>query len=145
MASVVLRSEERDSIFVGRREVGEGAWAEISTLLMSHDGVPVASGFAVSSFGLRLLAVDLAQIISRHDLDVDYDESTLQLLEAHRREFVARDEAARDLQPFEPREVEQLVRATGRFGRQLTRDQIRDVGRLLKLAHGANCSVPGAR
>lgn len=144
MASVVLRSEERDSIFVGHRDVGEGAWAEISVLLLSHDAVPVPSGYAVSSFGLRLLAVDLAQIISRHALDVDYDEGTLELLDVHRREFLARDEATRNLQPLEPHEVERLVRASGRFARQLTRNQIRDAGRLLKLAHGANFSVPGA-
>jgi len=91
-----------------------------------------------------MAALDLGELLIRHELDVSYDDGVRRLLEAHFQEVQARLEAERDPSALSDDEIRSLVGGDGRFTRDLTETQIRDLGRLLKLAHGANFSVPGA-
>jgi SNF2 family DNA or RNA helicase len=133
-----------DVLLAFPENVGDGAWAEIATLLLSHGGTPHGKGVAVQPLALRLAAEHLADTLARHSVAAEYDEATRLLLLQHLAEVRARREAEADRLELMPEEVHRQVSASGRFARTLTTSQIRDLGRLLRLMHGANFSVPGA-
>lgn len=144
MPALQLRLSGRDTVVVDTRHVPEAVAAEVGFLLLGFGGTPTPDGHALSTFALRTVAQDLGAILRRNGLTAEYDNATKRLLEQHTKEFTERRRALADHTPLSRDEVERLVMATGRFRRALTATQLRDVGRLLKLAHGANFSVPGA-
>ncbi len=144
MGFIDLRYDSPEEILISPAQVPEGIWAEISTVLFSYGASPNGQALGVSPLSLRMAARDLGALLIRHDLEAVYDNSVVQLLEAHFREQQARLEADSDQSQLASEAVRSLVRASGRFNRDLTDTQLRDLGRLLRLAHGANFSVPGA-
>lgn len=144
MGLIQFEHEGPEEILVSPKQISGGIWAEISSLLFSYGASPSAKGFVLTVHSLRLVAHDLGALLARHEIEAAYDSPVRFLLETHLQEFGARIEAQRDPSSISPSEVLSLVSASGRFRRELTRTQIRDLGRLLKLAHGANFSVPGA-
>lgn len=142
----VLQLEQagQAEILVSRQGLSEGVWAEISHLLLAYGGRPSGSRFAISVLSLRRAAQDLGYLVGHHRIQVQYDQATRELLELHLDEVQARKTAERDLGSLSKEEVFARVTSTGRFVRPLTVSQIRDLGRLFRLAHGANFSVPGA-
>ncbi|HWO20727.1 MAG TPA: DEAD/DEAH box helicase [Kofleriaceae bacterium] len=129
---------------VSGKEVDEGQWAELTSILFSGGGGLRPDGVAVRPLALRVAANELAQVMRRHGLRAQYDHEVKALLRKHVDETKARTAAENDVAPLPVREVRHRIAKTGRFVRPLTKNQQRDVGRLLKLAHGANFSVPGA-
>jgi SNF2 family DNA or RNA helicase len=144
MGVIELRQDTAEEILVSPVEVPEGAWAEVSSVLFAYGASPGGNALVVTPLFLRMAALDLGELLIRHELDVSYDDGVRRLLEAHFQEVQARQEAERDPSALSGAEIRSLVNADGRFTRDLTGTQIRDLGRLLKLAHGANFSVPGA-
>lgn len=124
--------------------LSEGAWAEIASLLLSYGGTPHGSGITVAPLSLRLAAEHLAALLARHDVATQYDDAVRQLLQRHVDEVRARRQSETDRSSFTSEEVLQAVMSGGRLQRGLTVHQVRDLGRLLRLVHGANFSVPGA-
>jgi len=124
--------------------IGTGLRGELTQLLIAHGGVPESDGFRLPILGFRRCAVDLAAILRSTGARVEYDEGAERLLRLHLAEIRARREAEADTTGLAPEYVQQLVYASGRFVRVLTPQQVRDLARLLRLAHGANFSVPGA-
>ncbi len=125
-------------------DLSEGAWAEIASLLLSYGGTPHGSGITVPPLALRLAAEHLAALLARHDVATQYDDAVRQLLQRHVDEVRARRQSETDRSSFTSKEVLQAVMSSGRLQRGLTVHQVRDLGRLLRLVHGANFSVPGA-
>lgn len=140
---VVLRIDG-DDVILSAEEPEEGPWAEITSLIMSYGGTPVSSGLSLPPLTLRLAAQDLGQLLHRQDVEAVYDAPVKALLQLHLQEFHARAAAEKDLSRLAPAEVRSRVYESGRFSRQLTPTQLRDLGRLLMLRHGANFSVPGS-
>src|SRR5262249_793183 len=136
--------DDSTQILVSPEGITEGAWAEFSHVLFAYGGAPHAEGISLSPLALRRAAQDLGHLLGHHELEAEYDNNVKRLLDLHVREVHARREAERDRSSLSPTEVHARVRATGRFRRALTDNQVRDLGRLLRLAHGANFSVPGA-
>lgn len=133
-----------EGLLVLPEDVGEGPWADVATLLLSHGGTPHGGGVVVPPLALRLAAEHLAELLARYGIEAQYDEPVRELLERHVEEVRARQEAETDRTNLAPEEVVREISASGRFGRALTAPQLRDLGRLLRLIHGANFSVPGA-
>jgi SNF2 family DNA or RNA helicase len=144
MGLIEFRQEVTEDIVVNPVQIPDGIWAEISSVLFAYGASASGRGLLLSPLALRMAAQDLGELLTRHDLNTSYDETVRQLLESHVREFRARAEAERDPSVLSAEDVLSLVRASGRFRRDLTETQIRDLGRLLRLFHGANFSVPGA-
>lgn len=144
MAALQFRMEDRDSIGIFPLNVIDSSWTDIASLLLSYDATPKGRGFRLSRFSLYLLAQDLGHLMLRHNLDAEYDPQVRELLEVHVREIRAREDAETDRRHLSNEETLSLVQRSNRFGRRLTSEQIRDLGRLLKIAHGANFSVPGS-
>ncbi len=144
MSLIELRQDAAEEILVIPSNIREGVWAELSSLLFTYGASSSGGALVVSALSLRMAARDLGELLIRHDLDAKYDEAVRRLLEAHFEEHRARAEAERDLSILSAQEVLSLVVADGRFKRDLKQTQIRDLGRLLRLPHGANFSVPGA-
>lgn len=96
----------------------------------------------------RMLArrVWLGHLLARYSIDPEFDAGCLAALDLARREQDEVDEVLRnDISPASaPVLVEEL--ATTRFSpdRPLRDFQLRDLGRMLAISHGANFSVPGA-
>jgi SNF2 family DNA or RNA helicase len=142
-----IRFESLDSInetFISPYEIPEGVWADFSRVLLTYGGQPQRHGFSLSRLSLRRAAHDIGQLLDHYDLQAEYDNPVKRLLDLHVREVRARKDAERDSSSLTPIQVNSQVQATGRFRRALTDNQLRDLGRLLKLPHGANFSVPGA-
>jgi SNF2 domain-containing protein/helicase-like protein len=129
---------------ISAEHLSEGVWAEICSVLLSYGASPGPDGFGVTALSLRLAANELGELLLRHDIRATYDDSTLRLLRAHLAEFHARVQAEQDRSSLPESEVLRLIGQTSRFTRPLTDTQKRDLGRLLRLNHGANFSVPGA-
>ncbi len=144
MGLIEFRQDVTEDIVISPVQVPEGTWAEISSVLFAYGASPSGNTLVVTPLSFRLAAHDLGELLIRHELDARYDDAVRRLLEVHFQELQARLEANRDLTVLSTEEVLSLVRATRRFERELTESQIRDLGRLLRLAHGANFSVPGA-
>ena len=144
MSGVVSFHLDDDYVVVSSNEVDEGKWAELTSILLSGGGALRPDGIAVRPLALRVAANEVAQVLRRHQLRAQYDDDVKALLRQHVNETKARTEAEKDTKPLAPQEVRRRVGKTGRFTRQLTKNQERDVGRVLRLAHGANFSVPGA-
>lgn len=86
----------------------------------------------------------LGQHLRSHRCDVDFDPDCRALLE---RAEIERAEVARALSDEitfpDAAEIETAL-ASGRFIRELKTFQVRDLGKVLGVSHGANFSVPGA-
>jgi SNF2 family DNA or RNA helicase len=85
----------------------------------------------------------LGAITRRNDVGVVLDEELRQLIGRANTDGKLLDKALGDQSPSEAVEVDSRLTG-GRFLRKLRPFQVRDLGHLLALAHGANFSVPGA-
>ncbi len=144
MGLIEFRQDLAEDIVVSSVQVPEGTWAELRSLLFAYGASPSGSAVVLTPLLLRMAAHNLGELLIRHELEASYDEPVRHLLEAHFRELQARLDASRDLSVLSTEEVLSLVGRTRRFRRELTETQIRDLGRILRLEHGANFSVPGA-
>jgi len=144
MGFIELRHDAVEDIVLSPIDVPEGVWAELSAVLFAYGASPSGTALVLSPLSLRLAASDLGQLLIRHNLEANYDQQVLELLQAHFQEVQARLEADHDQSSITPEAVGSAVGTTGRFKRSLTETQIRDLGRILRLSHGANFSVPGA-
>lgn len=79
----------------------------------------------------------------RYGVGLDWDERTRQLVGSSQRERQVLDAALEPRPTLTPEQVVARLEGT-RFVRPLKEFQVRDLGRLLGLRHGANFSVPGA-
>lgn len=141
---LLFQQLDDEHLLVLPENVAEAPWAEIASLLLSHGGTPHGSGVAVPPLTLRLAAEHLAALLVRYEVEARYDDTVQKLLQRHVEEVHARREAEIDHASFSPDEVVRTVASSGRLRRPLTAHQLRDLGRLLRLVHGANFSVPGA-
>src|SRR5579859_3390200 len=141
---VGLRQGTAGEILISREDVPDGVWAEISPMLLGYGGYPSSEGLVLTVLQLRLAANEFGDVLLRHNIRAGYDDNVRHLLSSHLSEFRARRDAANDLSSLPQLVVEDQVRSTKRFQRKLTASQLRDLGRLLRLLHGANFSVPGA-
>jgi hypothetical protein len=132
------------SIVISAKRLPDGVWAEISSVLLSYGASLSSDGFGLTALSLRLAANELGELFPHHDIKANYDEPTLRLLRSHVEEYHARTHAEQDTSTLPESEILRLVRTAGRFSRELTSTQKRDLGKLLRLIHGANFSVPGA-
>ncbi len=119
-----------------------GFEAEVGHLLLINGAEPRGADYVVTSTVLRRLATELGTILRRFDVIPEYDEPVLSLLRKHSEEVQARKNAVLSDRLSE-KEVSRALRES-RFIRVLTKNQIRNLSRLLVLPHGANFSVPGA-
>jgi hypothetical protein len=111
---------------------------------LSLSGATRSSGsIRLGSFEFRRTATELAPLLRRTGAEVSWDPGVEGLMTTQLEEIRAR-RAADTAQPLDNVDVEQAVRATGRFTRGLTTGQSGNLGRLIALPHGANFSVPGA-
>jgi len=140
----IQKDRSAEAMLVSPEKLSTGTWAEISNLLFNYGGLPRGSSVVISPLSLRRAAQDLGYVLKHQGIDVDYDDAARQLLQLHLEEVQARRSAEQDLSSLSEGEVLRRVSATRRFTRELTAPQIRDLGRLLRLRHGANFSVPGA-
>lgn len=79
----------------------------------------------------------------RYGVPIQWDAELKALIEQTRAERSLLDQSLTAPTPLEPAAVAERLEG-GRFSRDLRPFQIRDLGRLLALANGANFSVPGA-
>jgi hypothetical protein len=128
-----------------RMELGafERRIPELDHLLMANGGLPTSSGYVLPVLGFRRASIDIAAVLRERRFRVTYDDAVEELLRAQLAEVRARRSAAA-LEPEEADRVRERVIASDRFTRDLTTEQLRDLGYLLVLPHGANFSVPGA-
>jgi SNF2 family DNA or RNA helicase len=137
-------ADSGSEIIISPDNVPEGMWADFAQSLLAHGGRPDSGGIVVSRPALRRASVDLGSLLRHHDLNADYEQNVRCFLEMHAQETRARRISEKDRRSLSRKEVESRVRASNRFSRELTKTQIRDLGRLLAIMHGANFSVPGA-
>lgn len=146
MGASVLQFAQHSTgeIIASPHRVAEAIWAELSSSLLNHGGYPSPDGIVLTVLQLRLAANEIGELLIRHDIRAAYDDAVRHLLRSHLQEFRARRDATEHPHTLSEVEVNSRVSATGRFDRPLTKSQLRDLGRLLVLMHGANFSVPGA-
>lgn len=118
-------------------------FAELDYLLMANGALPTATGYVVPLLAFRRASIDVAAVLTQLGARVTYDEAVEDVLRTQLGEVQAR-RAASTVELLGADDVRERVESTGRFVRQLTDEQARDLGRLLVLPHGANFSVPGA-
>jgi superfamily II DNA or RNA helicase len=80
---------------------------------------------------------------TRYDVGIVWQDELRALIEQTRAQRRLLDQSLSDPEPLDGDAVAQRL-AKGRFYRDLRTFQVRDLGRLLSLANGANFSVPGA-
>ena len=131
-------------VSISPENVPEGTWADFAQTLLAHGGRPDSRGIILSRSALRRASLDLGSLLKHHDLAADYEENVRHFLDLHAQETRARRNSEKDRKSLSRRDVERRVRASCRFRRALTETQLRDLGRLLAIMHGANFSVPGA-
>ncbi len=86
----------------------------------------------------------LADLLTSHQCDVRFDDACLQALEVANGEEIEVDAAlANGVVPATDEELRNEL-AASRFTRELRSFQLRDLGEMLAISHGANFSVPGA-
>lgn len=79
----------------------------------------------------------------RYGVGIEWQDELKNLVRQTREQRKLLDGSLADASPLDPAEVAERL-AAGRFSRDLRTFQLRDLGRLLALANGANFSVPGA-
>lgn len=124
-------------------EEGQG-WAAISSLLGQHlvsnaDGV-----FIVTFEGFMSSLPGLGTVARKYGVTLQFGDRMGKLLgqlasEATARKAIEQGKSS----PVSPVQLDEMLGGT-RFTRTLRPFQLRDLGRLLLLPHGANFSVPGA-
>ncbi len=145
MAEISLRLIDGGSeVEIALTEVTPGAQGELEYALMHAGGTITGGGLRISAFRFRRDGRGIAALLQRSGADITMDTEVERLLRLQLDEIRARQAAETSLTPLDPAAVEAAVTATGRFGRPLTDRQLRNLGRLLALRHGANFSVPGA-
>lgn len=85
----------------------------------------------------------LRSACTRYGVAIDWQPDVRQLIVQARAQRQLLDEAMTVIRPLDSAAVQGRL-AAARFDRELRGFQIRDLGHLLSLAHGANFSVPGA-
>jgi hypothetical protein len=145
MAEISLRLVDGGSeVEIALTEVTPGAQGELEYALMQAGGTITGGCLRISAFRFRRDGRGIAALLQRSGADITMDTKVERLLRLQLDEIRARQAAETSLTPLDPAAVEAAVTATGRFGRSLTDRQLRNLGRLLALRHGANFSVPGA-
>ena len=131
VVTVALRGSER-----------ELAWLSLRALFGVHGEVR-GDSIAIEVDGFLSLTPPLRALCERYDLRLDLDPGITTLLRGVQE--LRRDLATAYAEVGSASQIDVSSRLEqGRFGRRLTDFQVRDVGRLLQLPHGANFSVPGA-
>lgn len=120
------------------------ARVELESALLLIGALPDQDGYLVDAPSFRRGAVELARLLRRLDAVVELDEGVEALLRTQLKEIGARRSAEDQSKVLSEAEVLEGISASGRFNRELTKEQIENLGRLLSLPHGANFSVPGA-
>lgn len=142
---VGLSYEPTDDVIRYRFEgVSRGRAAELQRLWGPEGGISGTTGGIVPVLGFRRTASDLGALLTSFDAEVQTDDATGRILQAQLDEIRARRAAESDATTLNAADVRERVMRSGRFARRLTKEQERDLGRVLHLAHGANFSVPGA-
>jgi SNF2 family DNA or RNA helicase len=86
----------------------------------------------------------LGQLLASSGCDAEFDDGVVAALETARSEEAeVQDALAAGIEPASNAELVAMLALT-RFARTLRNFQLRDLGRLLAVSHGANFSVPGA-
>lgn len=142
MGRVALRQGQELNTVEVEPQGDEGLAAELASLFLSRGGQTRGRVLIISPLILRLSAGEMGTVLKRHDASREYDPFVRRLLEEHVQEVEARREAESG-KSISGEEVRRLLAGT-RFTRNLKDKQVRDLGRLLALRHGANFSVPGA-
>jgi SNF2 family DNA or RNA helicase len=120
-------------------------WTELHHLALINNGLPNADGFVVPLLGFRRACVDLARALDQFDPgEIEIAAAVEQVMRMQLGEIRARRGAEDAATKLSREEMLEAVAASGRFTRELTEQQERDLRRLLALRHGANFSVPGA-
>lgn len=146
MAGVRIEFDEATSEvrFWGYDE-GDIRWTELHHLALINGGLPNADGFVMPLLGFRRACVDLARTLDQFEpAQIDLAPAVEQVMRMQLAEIQARRGAEAQATKLSREEMLEAVAASGRFTRELTSQQERDLRRLLALRHGANFSVPGA-
>jgi SNF2 family DNA or RNA helicase len=142
--------DQTGTALLTRGDVPDGAWTELRRVGRERGGVEVTRDrLELPWLGFLSMAPLLRYLQRQHGFETVYDDPARERLQR----FV---EQARQLQRVEgggegadqltDTELYDRLQATGwdRAKRELTPEQLRDVKRMLRLANGANFSVPGA-
>ncbi len=138
--SFALPSGASQVIITRGNNVSDNAW------LALHAALGPAAGGAPGALALpveRLLAerATIKKLVRAHGLAIESDQAVTAILEQSSRDRAVLREIQQGRLP--PVNVDERL-AGGRFTRELREFQVRDVGQLLAIPHGANFSVPGA-
>lgn len=125
-------------------DAGGGARRELEHTLMASGAQPVYGGFRLSVLAFRRGAVEMARLLRRLGVEIEFDAGVEALLRTQLEEIADRRHAETLQHVLSRDQVETLVRGNDRFKRSLTERQLANLTRLLALRHGANFSVPGA-
>ena len=120
----------------------ELAWLSLRALYGAHGEVR-GDSIAIGVDGFLSLTPSLRALCQRHRLRLDLDPGIATLLRGVQELRTSLAEAYVEIESANQVDVIGRLQLS-RFRRQLTGFQVRDVGRLLQLPHGANFSVPGA-
>ena len=138
-----LRVDEDPNIVIAERggDVPDVFWGQLR-IEWGYDGDPARKvRVPVSRFRGNLGW--LRSAAARHGVGINWTPEVLAIIATMKEERQALDAARQQPDPLTPEQVQQQL-ARSRFVRPLKEFQLRDVGRLLGLPHGANFSVPGA-
>jgi SNF2 family DNA or RNA helicase len=121
-----------------------GARSELEHTLLVGGAQPVDGGFSIPVLSFRRGAVEIARLLRRLEVEINFDDGVEALLRTQLEEIADRRQAETVRRELSREEVGALVVGDGRFDRPLTVRQLDNLTRLLVLRHGANFSVPGA-
>lgn len=120
-------------------------WTDLHHLGLINGGLPNADGFVMPLLGFRRACVDIASTLREFEAsEVELASEVEEVMRLQLGEIQARRGAEAAYRTLSRNELREAIFTSGRFVRELTAQQERDLGRLLVLRHGANFSVPGA-
>lgn len=141
MVSIASNSAATQVVVTRGQNVSDVFW----TRLLAEWGIGGADPAAQITVPVERFLSKLEWLPSscrRFGVSLGWDDGARNLVRAIQAERAALDQASRAT-PLSPEAVRGRL-AGGRFTRELRDFQVRDVGKLLALPHGANFSVPGA-
>lgn len=118
--------------------------AELEHFLLGLRADHMSGGYSVPAAEFRRGAVDIARLLRRSRVEVEFDDAVTTLLRTQLEEIKARPRVAGDTAPLSEDETLARITASGRMRDLPNKRQLGNLGRLLALRHGANFSVPGA-
>lgn len=143
-AFIKIEADQNSSTVKIIREDGvrDDQWLAVRSEF-SSDGRDAARSVSVSVAVFMAHVENLVRRCRALGVDATLDDNVRELAKTAATTRADLREAQDDTSPIAPPELSDLLAGT-RFTRDLREFQIRDSGRLLKLANGANFSVPGA-